>query len=511
MPTLNRPNAPNRLPSGDFGDLFYKPRVLRASEGISSVGTPSPLSTPANPFAHRRFRSSESGVQNVSLPVASPSPSIPSRRPLYLDRRSSFWSEGNAQPIVLVRPPRKERSSSFRDAIEEEPIPPRHRISSATSSVSSKAQRTLGISDPRGVQSPDNTVPPRDPRSGFKWKRDFLGGWLEIRIGRQKGLEESHKKSPERTPRNTSRVSTSHTPLSQLPSTAASGAHGSTKALLPDSSDTSGRASTVTPLQEGLYCRTKRALGLKHGPISPYAHPKSRTPTGAILDRVSSTLRFMPQPSFAPSTVSTATDLSIAGARKRRRHSIEYSNSSSVRDLMMGKPPLATPEPEAMYTGSDSHRYLTVELTSDDAPAFLPSEARRINTPPLPMGTPSKGLSRGYFFDYNAPSDKNPSEVHKRVSPSAHNATTSEHDWYRVKLDHIDQPELMTKEELQISVPEHLPNSPLCPKHPKHKSRGTGTCPYHGRNKVSPEETDKTPTQHIRGMPSPVAESWWQK
>ncbi|KAF7195163.1 hypothetical protein HII31_03369, partial [Pseudocercospora fuligena] len=34
-------------------------------------------------------------------------------------------------------------------------------------------------------------------------------------------------------------------------------------------------------------------------------------------------------------------------------------------------------------------------------------------------------------------------------------------------------------------VPDHLPNSPLCPLHPKHKSGGKAICPLHGRYKKS--------------------------
>jgi hypothetical protein len=35
----------------------------------------------------------------------------------------------------------------------------------------------------------------------------------------------------------------------------------------------------------------------------------------------------------------------------------------------------------------------------------------------------------------------------------------------------------------ELNLPEHLPNSPLCPKNPLHKSGGTGVCPFHGRRK----------------------------
>jgi hypothetical protein len=33
------------------------------------------------------------------------------------------------------------------------------------------------------------------------------------------------------------------------------------------------------------------------------------------------------------------------------------------------------------------------------------------------------------------------------------------------------------------NVPDHLPNSPLCPLHPRHKSGGKAICPQHGRYK----------------------------
>ncbi|KAF2207636.1 hypothetical protein CERZMDRAFT_91727 [Cercospora zeae-maydis SCOH1-5] len=33
------------------------------------------------------------------------------------------------------------------------------------------------------------------------------------------------------------------------------------------------------------------------------------------------------------------------------------------------------------------------------------------------------------------------------------------------------------------NVPDHLPKSPLCPLHPKHKSGGKAICPLHGRYK----------------------------
>lgn len=35
----------------------------------------------------------------------------------------------------------------------------------------------------------------------------------------------------------------------------------------------------------------------------------------------------------------------------------------------------------------------------------------------------------------------------------------------------------------ELNVPDHLPNSPLCPANPKHPSKGQGICPLHGRSR----------------------------
>lgn len=42
----------------------------------------------------------------------------------------------------------------------------------------------------------------------------------------------------------------------------------------------------------------------------------------------------------------------------------------------------------------------------------------------------------------------------------------------------------------ETDVPDHFIGSPLCPMSPLHKSKGLGTCPYHGRRKSTPEDSD---------------------
>ena len=46
----------------------------------------------------------------------------------------------------------------------------------------------------------------------------------------------------------------------------------------------------------------------------------------------------------------------------------------------------------------------------------------------------------------------------------------------------------------ELDVPDHLPNSPLCPLSPKHKSGGKAICPLHGRKKrTSPTRNRAAP------------------
>ena len=516
MPSLNRPNAPNRLPSADFGELFLKPRALRTSDPRSAGSTPSPLSTPANIAAHRRaFRSSEGSKSYSPSPLASPAISTSQRRPVLLERservaRSVFSKES-------LRP-----SAKAPEVIQEEPISSAQDESSAASSISDRGHASSHISDYSSHVATSHDRAPREARTGFKWTRDFLGGWLEIRVGKQKGSndslwnEQSQSGSEEVHPSSSS-TSVLDLPLTHVSTTAESTDRTSGQPLLPDTPDPFDSSSTLGPLREGLYCRTKRRLGLKHGPITPYIQPQARTPTGAVLDRVTSTLRFLPPRKFsgASSAATSVSNLSIAAPRKprgRRGRRSEWSASSSVRDLAMGKPPTGTPEPESMYTGSDSQKYLTVDLTQPDAPAFLPSEARRINTPPLPSEGSSRGHSRGFFFDYQRPSETDLETFPRRLSYSPHISksagNSNEREWYRMKLDDIESSAAV---EYESNIPEHFPNSPLCPRNPKHKSGGTGTCPYHGKNESTPSDAGQTPTLVQTESLSPVPENWWMK
>jgi hypothetical protein len=215
----------------------------------------------------------------------------------------------------------------------------------------------------------------------------------------------------------------------------------------------------------------------------------------------------------------------------------------------MGGQPANTPDERATYrikrsASSDTEEFLKVDISIRGATSYLPSEARRIHTPPLPHEG-LDGKRRGFFFDYTAPELETKPETAMAERPSGHSRqnsnanigriprrstskanaahTTSFHvrksskrrtlplsktcgDWYDVKLaeletscDEDDEDEdtraldvshkgsgrvrstttesdkslaeikkKKQQEQFDYNIPEHLPNSPLCPRHPKY-------------------------------------------
>lgn len=49
----------------------------------------------------------------------------------------------------------------------------------------------------------------------------------------------------------------------------------------------------------------------------------------------------------------------------------------------------------------------------------------------------------------------------------------------------IRREDVVSPKSFEFDLPEHLPNSPMCPANKKHRSGGTGVCVYHGRRKQS--------------------------
>lgn len=415
----------------------------------------------------------------------------PSNRKAYSEAffRPQTWPEDEI--ILPISSPRHvpnivHESSSFSRITEPSEIALADLNATRSSSVSERARRLLRAVNNR-KSSNATTIDAeraRHTNDDVKWKHEISGRWFEIRIGRKTQRNGGPRKDLEdRAPEGSEESMATRTKNTS------------------DTNDTIGPDSDKTPNQsilldsgqrKGFYHRTKRLLGVKHGSTTSINNPsRTLTSTLNVLERVSSTLKALTELIRTPPTSSASgSSQSIAGLHNRGPRLLPFychgghSSSSSIRDLRTGVPPLNTPEPQAMYTGSDAQQYVRVELTSPDGPKYLPSEARRISTPPLPR---SVGKPSSFFPDYNVTSNPdttpNPDATEEPlVFRRQKKARRSGNYWHKAKLAADDAKE--ARSNFELNVPEHLPNSPLCPRHPKHHlTKGKGICVYHGRNK----------------------------
>ena len=251
--------------------------------------------------------------------------------------------------------------------------------------------------------------------------------------------------------------------------------------------------------KEGLYRRTKRYFGLRRREFSRSDPDVSDlrqqgTETDDMVkgvtrilrdhqEKVSKVLDVRSGGSGLPTTVETSRPPQSLSS------SCEVgviSDSWFSRNDGMSKPPLNTPDPDAVYRGPDDQEYFKVELSAPDAPTFLPSEAMKISTPPLSPRRTKAGKMRGFFFDLDAVREgeglpqRNAGDGVPKTAVDAYKDADTDINWFRVSVGFET-----VEDEFQLDVPDHLPNSPLCPLHPKNKSGGTGICVYHGRRRSS--------------------------
>lgn len=261
------------------------------------------------------------------------------------------------------------------------------------------------------------------------------------------------------------------------------------------------RSSTAESYKKGLYRRSKQFIRELRWSSSSRPEPEAydsesnKSKTRTLLEKTSSLLQVFAlqdhgsdSHSSAPPTPSPSGDSSSS---RRLRHLLHrsgtlVSKSSSILDMLMGKPPACTPTADALYIGNDRSDYFKVEISDPDGPTFLPSEARRIGTPPLPSDRPRKGNMRGFFFDYGSPggvSYSPDSDDSERDPSSIRRTDTMESE---DRLPFRFEPESRRNRTFELNVPEHLPGSPLCPRSPLHPSGGKGICVYHGRTRTLP-------------------------
>ena len=477
-------DIPKTFPSVDADQLFTRTWALRRSHRDSSEEI-SPGTSPAasHLVSQRKTRKSDSRFSSdTSNSPTSHSSEFP---------RPSIRRNGPSSLLEVDTKPLKSQLSS--DSIIS------HKSSSTMKSeTSTRTRETNEVREVGDLSRPrKGKRPSRKPKPGYKWYRGIGGTWREMKT-RIKDLSEG---DVDEIP--TIQVSTDSTVVPKQPGyqsgadtlsnqgNLASPSSRPNLPCLPSESYFAASANTLTVPKEGLYIRTKRRLGFKKPIKQSSSHQlvDKRTLTGDLLYQASRVLDERARRiTTTPSASSSTSDLSIAGEFHRQPTGSWKRTSfldSSVDDMFGERTPCSSPNPEAFYTGSDKQQYFTVEMSHPDAPSFLPSEARRVGTPPLPHSSPVNcGHTRGFFFDYNAPGDHGSSlsggvqRSPSAVKPSL--ADDGESTWFRTAVMHCKR--AGWKDEFELNVPEHLPNSPLCPRHPKHSSGGKGVCVYHGRN-----------------------------
>ncbi|MCJ1476063.1 accessory factor associated with RNA polymerase II [Lambiella insularis] len=482
--------------SHDTDQSYFRQWKLRGTDRTISSEEISPTGHPTKNKTRRPARGSDrwssDGLAASNQPVQSPL-----GRALPIRRSSSLEVQPEAS-----RASRKLRKSS-------DTLFSRH---STPATSSSKRESDTSVGDKllssknrssQGTASQDQVA--NKSRPGLQFKRHISSHLIEVRISRKSPSESLQKVVEVQPTRQADLMQLDHARFTQEAGDntvnrglAVTEATGSPASLATETRTSIQRLSKLK-VRETLYCRVKRRLRLKKGPVlSPESETVTQlegSETKNMLNQASEMLRNLSDQKSLVSVISRNTSrLSIAGIHDHgdlflRRSGL--SASSSLRHLFLGRPPMPSPELSALYRGSDNEDYFRVEMSNTDAPNFLPSEARRVGTPPLPStksGHKTRPL-RGFFFDYRPPGQQEPNSPSwepsndnlsngsggsgKRSGDSVHAA---EREWFRVKVSRSE-----TKESFELGVPEHLPNSPLCPSNPKNNSGGNGICPYHGR------------------------------
>ena len=128
-------------------------------------------------------------------------------------------------------------------------------------------------------------------------------------------------------------------------------------------------------------------------------------------------------------------------------------------------------------------RGMKLDLASPSL-SFLPTEAQKVATPPISaqpiLFDPRAGISQSHLPNIPLASPISPkSNLRTPFAEEAESKPVSIQNVFRAQVTTGGEEDA---EKKYANIPEHLPNSPLCPKHPRHRSKGTGVCPYHGRN-----------------------------
>ena len=370
------------------------------------------------------------------------------------------------------------------------------------------------MSPPIELVTIESGQPPRAAEAGFVWGLLPDGRWYEKKKTKEKQQSKHKAKAasssssihPTLEPKDGERVRRRHKKKPESPALQ-DPVHGHSpigSISSPGRPLLESRSNTGEGERSGLYRRSMQFLrelrrySASHSKVEPALSDteSTKSKTRELLENTSNLLRIsiMQDGGFlargsAPSTPTPSFESNSSYKRQNNnpphQNSKAMSKSSSVLSLLMGKPPVTTPVDDAWYTASNQVDYFKVEISDPDGPTFLPSEAIRLSTPPLPSDRPRKGNLRGFFFDYGSP-EGTPFIPSSNSSQTAAPGNISRADtlgsgeWLPFRFN----PDMGMNQPFELNVPEHLLGSPLCPRSPLHPSGGKGICVYHGRTRT---------------------------
>ncbi|KAF5019641.1 hypothetical protein F66182_8345 [Fusarium sp. NRRL 66182] len=248
---------------------------------------------------------------------------------------------------------------------------------------------------------------------------------------------------------------------------------------------TSARTSTAPsspPSSEGLYGKAKKSIGSRLGIKSRKEQPPF--PSIPECERNCSTMDGTGNYSSVHQVTKTGTWQKDDKSKLRRRlfgrapwvrkeSGESYSSvASSVREILKGETP--PPSPYSSYAPS-----LQVDCVDNQYPG---GEAVRIKTPPLAEDT-ANGQARSFFTETVAPSEDDHTIFHHCSSSRKDSLQTVRRQsvtpqacewWEKIPKKPIHRNPFQEPIAFEFQIPEHLPNSPMCPANPKHVSGGTG-------------------------------------
>lgn len=219
-------------------------------------------------------------------------------------------------------------------------------------------------------------------------------------------------------------------------------------------------SAPIQALRKVVQIRTSRSSSLPSSSIqpgthSPSSHGKSHKSllrmdhTGVTLERAASLLEgHQPRKLFGRigtttrlKSISTTSSSEPNDSRQDTAKTVSptfnlfgkgskwTSATSSILNMQMGSTPQNSPTELATYRvkrspSAETEEFAKIDISIRGGTSYLPSEARRVHTPPLPRDD-DKCTRRGHFFDYNAPNLVESHNTASIQSPHASKAATS--------------------------------------------------------------------------------------